>query len=104
MIDRIRKAWRSLMSSFDYEPPKALADTEPADTEIMHPLHPPDVQAALDRIATAQAHELPAMVTRRTMDWATGVETITHQDGRELSVIDLAVMQRQAELRRLAGG
>lgn len=104
ITERIRKAWASFMSSFDYEPPRALAVTEPADTQIMEPQHPPDVQAALDRIATADRDELPAIVTRRMMDWATGVETITRQDGLPMSVIDLAVMQRQAELRRQAGG
>ena len=80
MIDRIRKAWASFMSSFDYEPPRALAVTEPADTEIMEPLHPPDVQADLDRIATAGRNELPAVVTRRVMDWSTGVEICVPAD------------------------
>lgn len=107
ITERIRKAWASFMSSFDYEPPRALAVTEPADTEIMEPQHPPDVQAALNRISTATAEELPNVMTRVTQrSDGTWHQTVETKDGelRELTVIERAIIDRADVLRRQASG
>ena len=64
IVERIRKAWASFVSSFDYEPTRALAVTEPADTQVLE-IHPPDVQAALDRIAKLPADDLPQIVSKQ---------------------------------------
>jgi len=114
-VQRLRNAWRSFSVSFDYEPPNALAPTQPADTVVMEspPItppavdmatakHPPEVQAELDRIAKAGPEDLPPIVTRpmRRADgsWYLMIETISGHL-REPNVIELAVMARAKQLR-----
>lgn len=121
LLDKLRSAWRSFVAGFDYEPPLGLAPTQPADTEIMappparppvvsmstaEPAYPPDVQAALDRIARAQAHELPPIVTMQARNddgppviGRDGLPELVRQDGSPLTVIERAIMARAKALR-----
>lgn len=109
-FQKLRAAWQRAKAEFKFwtTPDQALA--EPDDTlsvpavNMASVSHPPDVQAALDRIAVATADQLPSLITREHTDWQTGETETVHPDGRPLSVIDKAIMARQAELRRRAGG
>lgn len=120
-FDRLIAAFKAFLSSFDYEPPPQLAKTQPASTQVMPPealpivdkstVHDPDTQAELDRIAKAQIHELPPMVTRQAQNDdgspkrdAQGRVILLNQDYTPLTVVQQAIIDRIAELRRQAGG
>lgn len=113
-FDRLIAAFKAFLSSFDYEPPPQLAKTEPASTQVMQPeprvekasAHDPATQAELDRIAKAQIHELPPMVTRQAQNDdgtpkrdAQGRVILLNQDYTPLTVIQQAIVDRTAELR-----
>mgnify|MGYP001768440898 CR=1 FL=1 len=68
-------------------------------------------QAELARIAKAGHGELPSLVTKWAQNDdgtpqrdADGNVILLHQDGRPLSVIEMAIIARQAALRAASGG
>lgn len=116
ILDRLRAAWRSFVSSFDYVPPPALQPTEAADTQVMtEPLPPAKPEpAALDdatramlaKIAVAEMRDLPMMITRQAQNpdgspviGPDGRVVLLNQDGTPLSVVQQAIMRRIEELR-----
>ncbi|MCU0951447.1 MAG: hypothetical protein MUC68_10380 [Burkholderiaceae bacterium] len=71
------------------------AEPAPAVDEAM--------QAELARIAKAGADDLPQIVARQ-MPGDAGQPMLVTQNGQPLTVIERAILDRQAELRRQAGG
>ena len=76
-----------------------------------HQLTDDALQAELARIAKAGHGELPSLVTRQAQNDdgtpqrdADGNVILLHQNGEPLTVIERAILDRQAELRRQAGG
>lgn len=70
-----------------------------------------DDQAELADIASLPAEELPSFVTRQAQNddgtpklGPDGLPVLLRQNGKPLSVLELAIVQRQAKLRRQAGG
>jgi hypothetical protein len=70
-----------------------------------------ETQAKLDLIATLPMDKLPSYVTRQAQNDdgspkrdAAGRVILLHQDGTPLSVIERAIIARQAELRAASGG
>jgi hypothetical protein len=68
-------------------------------------------QAELARIAAAGPNDLPSIITKQAQHDdgsprrdADGNVILLHQDGTPLSVIERAIIARQAELRAAAGG
>ncbi len=69
------------------------------------PAHPPEVQAALDRVATLPLTELPTYVTKQAQNddgspkvGPDGRVILLHQDGTPLSVVERAIVDRFYEL------
>lgn len=80
-------------------------------TETADPPTDEALQAELARIAKAGHGELPSLVTRQAQNDdgspkrdADGNVILLHQNGEPLSVIERAILARQAELRAAAGG
>jgi hypothetical protein len=87
------------------------APAAPAQSPTADP--PPDdaMQAELARIAAAGPNDLPSIITKQAQHDdgsprrdADGNVILLHQDGTPLSVIERAIIARQAELRAAAGG
>jgi hypothetical protein len=82
------------------------AEPAPAATAQSPTADPPTdeaTQAELARIAKAGADELPQVVTRQ-MPGDGGQPMLVNQQGQPLTVIERAILARQAELRAAAGG
>ena len=82
---------------------RAAEPAPPAQSTTADPPADEALQAELARIAKAGRDELPQVVTRQ-MPGDGGQPMLFNQQGQPLSVIERAILARQAELRAAAGG
>lgn len=82
---------------------RAAEPAPPAQSPTAEPPTDEALQAELARIAKAGRDELPQIVTRQ-MPGDDGQPVLVNQQGQPLTVIERAIIARQAELRAAAGG
>ncbi len=90
---------------------RAAEPAPPVQSPTADPPADEALQAELARIAKAGHGELPSLVTRQAQNDdgspkrdADGNVILLHQNGEPLTVIERAILARQAELRAAAGG